>query len=46
MATSQQREQILKEMREKERQQAEIAKRTGRAPVGGTAPKDEEKTVS
>lgn len=45
MATSQQREQILKEMREKERQQAEIAKRTGRAPVGGTAPKEEEKKV-
>ncbi|AIZ94695.1 putative tapemeasure chaperone protein [Lactobacillus phage LfeInf] len=45
MATSQQREQILKEMREKERQQAEIAKRTGRAPVGGMAPKEEEKKV-
>lgn len=43
MATSQEQEKILKEMREKERQQAEIAKRTGRAPVGGTVHDDEKK---
>lgn len=42
MATTQEREKILKEMREKERQQAKIAKETGRAPVGGTVPNDDE----
>ena len=43
MATKEEQEKILQEMRNKERQQTEIAKRTGRAPLGGTVPKDEEK---
>ena len=43
MATKEEQEKVLQQMRDIERKQTEIAKKTGRAPVGGSVPKEEKK---
>lgn len=43
MASKEEQAKILEAMREKERQQQEVAKRTGRAPLGGKVPQEEPK---